>query len=512
MKKNTTPNFSPFKELQADGPAAIVVFLVALPLCLGIALASGAPLFSGIIAGVVGGIVVGALSGSSLGVSGPAAGLTVIVLGAIQGLPSFETFLLAVVLAGIIQIVLGLLKAGSIGHYIPSSVIKGMLAAIGLILIRKQIPYALGYEANPQGGTGEGMMAMLEQFNMGAIIIGALCLGVMILWETSFIKSKKIFQLVQGPLVVVLLGIGLTALFNAYFPALALNASFMVSLPKAEGFGEILQLFTHPDFSQLMNVEVYQVAFTLAIVASLETLLSVEATDKLDPYKRSTPTNRELIAQGGGNIVSGLIGGLPLTQVIVRSSANVSSGGRTKASAVMHGILLMGCVLMIPGVLNMIPLASLAAILLVVGYKLAKIALFRDMYKKGWWQFTPFVATIGAILLTDLLLGIMIGLGVAVFFILLHHYKLPFRIQKESKNGEHTVTMTLSESVTFLHKAPIMRTFQDVPAGSKMVIDCTKAFKIDHDVLELIDNFTKKAEKREIQLSVVGLEKGNSVQ
>ncbi|MEM8890951.1 MAG: SulP family inorganic anion transporter, partial [Bacteroidota bacterium] len=362
-----------FSNLKYDLPASIVVFLVATPLCLGIALASGAPLFSGIIAGIVGGIVVGMLSGSDIGVSGPAAGLAVIVLNAITSLGAYETFLLAVVIAGVIQTALGFLRAGIIGYYFPSSVIKGMLSGIGIIIILKQIPHAFGYDKVPEGSlafeqadsqnTISELTNMLNYIEPGALIITAISLAILILWERPFMKRIKLFQLVQGPLVAVVMGIVLNLVFAAAFPNLAIDAKHLVQIPVAEGISGFLGLFTLPDFSQIGNPEIYITAITIAVVASLETLLCVEATDKLDPYKRITPTNRELKAQGVGNFLSGMVGGLPVTQVIVRSSANIQSGGRTKMSAIIHGFFLLFAAMLIPSILNMIPLATLAAIL-----------------------------------------------------------------------------------------------------------------------------------------------------
>jgi len=376
------------KNLKYDLPASLVVFLVAVPLCLGIALASGAPLFSGIIAGIVGGIVVGSLSGSQLGVSGPAAGLAVIVLTAIQELGAFEIFLMAVVIGGVFQMLLGFAKAGIIGYYFPSSVIKGMLSGIGIIIILKQIPHAFGYDkdyegslsfAQPDGhNTFSELFYMFEAISPGALIITTLSLLVLILWEQPFMKKIKLFQIVQGPLVVVAGGIFLNLIFQN-MPALALNGEQVVSLPVPESIVGFFGQFTFPDFSSITNPAVWVTGATIAVVASLETLLCLEATDKMDPYKRVAPANRELQAQGVGNILSGLIGGLPITQVIVRSSTNIQSGGRTKMSAIFHGVIMLASAMAIPFVLNLIPLASLAAILFLVGYKLAKPALFKEM-------------------------------------------------------------------------------------------------------------------------------------
>ncbi|MBI1224322.1 MAG: SulP family inorganic anion transporter [Bacteroidetes bacterium] len=503
-----------FSNLKNDLPASIVVFLVATPLCLGIALASGAPLFSGIIAGIIGGIVVGMVSGSPLGVSGPAAGLAVIVLNAIAAFGSYQTFLLAVVLAGIFQLALGYLRAGVIGYYFPSSVIKGMLSGIGLIIILKQIPHAFGYDEVPEGNlefaqadaqnTFSEFTNMLNYVQPGAIIITLISLAIMIFWDRPFMKKLKISQWVQGPLVAVVSGILLNLLFNAVAPSLAIDPKHLVQLPVADSWEGVLGLFTYPDFSQLGNMAVYTTALTIAVVASLETLLCVEATDKLDPQKRVTPTNRELKAQGIGNIFSGLVGGLPITQVIVRSSANIQSGGRTKASAVLHGVFLLIAALAIPTVLNMIPLACLAAILFVVGYKLAKPALFKAMYRQGWYQFAPFVVTVLGILFSDLLIGIGLGMGVAIFFILLNNYRNPYFLADEPHKPGDLIQIKLSEEVTFLNRASIMRTLDEIPPHAKVEIDASRSVSIDYDVYELIKNYEEKARMNGTELKLKG--------
>ncbi len=436
-----------FSNFRNDFRAGLVVFLVAVPLCLGIALASGAPLFSGIIAGIIGGLVVGSLSGSQLSVAGPAAGLTTIVLGAIGKLGQFETFLLAVSLAGVIQIILGFVRAGSIGHFFPSAVIKGMLASIGVTLILKQIPHALGDDRDAEGEfeffqlDGENTFTEIANAigdpEFGAVVIALLSIAVLLLWEKPAIKKNAILGSVPGPLIVVVLGIVLNEVFRLLLSGWALENSHLVQLPRANTLNEFAGLVTFPNFSQITNPQVYISAITIAIVASLETLLNVEATDKLDPLKRNTPPNRELKAQGIGNLVSGLLGGLPVTSVIVRSSVNINSGGRTKLSAIIHGVFLLVCVLLIPGLLNKIPLASLAAILLVTGYKLAKIQVFKDMFAQGWNQFLPFVVTIVAVLFSDLLYGIGIGMAVGFFFILRENYRTSYFFHRHSeRSGE----------------------------------------------------------------------------
>jgi len=509
MSRNWKDGF--FANAKYDLPASIIVFLVAVPLCLGIALASGAPLFSGIIAGVVGGIVVGALSGSSLGVSGPAAGLAVIVLTAIQELGAFEIFLLAVVIGGVFQLLLGYAKAGIIGYYFPSSVIKGMLSGIGIIIILKQIPHAFGYDkdyegslsfAQPDGhNTFSELFYMFEAISPGAIIITVSSMLILILWEQSFMKKIKLFQMVQGPLVVVALGVILNIIFQS-IPALSLKVDQIVAIPVAESIGGFFSQFTFPDYSHITNPAVWVTGITIAVVASLETLLCLEATDKLDPFKRVTPANQELKAQGVGNIISGLIGGLPITQVIVRSSTNIQSGGRSKLSAIFHGVILLACAMMIPKLLNLIPLASLAAILFLVGYKLAKPVLFKEMYGLGQTHFVPFMITILGIVFTDLLTGIVIGLAVAIFYVLYNNYKKPFLFEdKHIKDGK--LHLALAEDVTFINKASIQRTLNQIPDDTKLVIDASKTINIDHDVIEIINEFETNAKLRNIELEII---------
>ncbi|MFN0032417.1 MAG: SulP family inorganic anion transporter [Flavobacteriales bacterium] len=488
-----------FQYLKNDLPAGLVVFLVALPLCLGIALASNAPLFSGIIAGIVGGTVVAFVSGSSLSVSGPAAGLTVIVVDSIEKLGTFEVFLLAVVIAGILQIVLGFLKAGIIGYYFPSSVIKGMLAAIGIILILKQIPHALGYDKDSEGDFDfiqkDGANTFTEIWNaiqhpqLGAIIIALVCIAVLILWERPFLKKFSFFRIVPGALIVVIIGIIMNEFFKLQNPTLSLSGDTLVRLPVSNNSSEFFSHFTLPDFSAFGNYQVYIVALTIAIIASLESLLSVEAADKLDPHKRNTPANRELKAQGIGNLISGLIGGLPLTAVIVRTSANINAGGKTKLSAIFHGLLLLVSVIFLAPLLNKIPLACLAALLLMVGYKLAKVSLFKSMYHLGWAQFLPFIVTVLAIQFSDLLKGIAVGLLVAMFVILRNNFKRAFTVNKSMIQNREEVSITFSENVTFLNKGGIGQVLDEVQENSTLIIDGVKCHNIDLDVLELIHDF-----------------------
>jgi len=505
-----------FSNLKNDLPASLIVFLVAMPLCLGIALASGAPLFSGVIAGIVGGTVVALISGSPLGVSGPAAGLAVIVLNAIQDLGAFETFLLAVIIAGVIQLLLGIVKAGVIGYYFPSSVIKGMLSGIGIIIILKQIPHAFGYDKDPEGDLEfiqpDGQNTFSELFNMldfvspGAITIALISLAILILWEQPFMKKIGLFKLVQGPLVVVAGGIGMSLMFQGS-ETFGLRADQLVSIPVADSLSGFFGQFTSPDFTQWNNPDIYLIAATMAVVASLETLLCVEATDKLDPDKRITPTNRELIAQGTGNIISGFIGGLPITQVIVRSSANIQSGGKSKASAFFHGVLLLISVMAIPKVLNLIPLSSLAAILFVVGYKLAKPTVFKQVYKLGIAQFIPFIVTILGIVFTDLLIGIGLGLAVAIVYILWNNFKTPYHFDPKTYKKGEPIFIELSEDVSFLNKGSILQTLDHLPEGSEVTIDGHKAKSIHPDVIEIISDFKEKSEDRNIKVTTLGFDK-----
>jgi MFS superfamily sulfate permease-like transporter len=494
------------KNFKSDFPASVVVFLVALPLCLGVALASGVPLFSGLIAGMVGGIVIGFLSGSQLSVSGPAAGLTAIVAVAILKLPSFEAFLLAVVICGVLQIILGFIKAGVIGDYVPNCVIKGMLAAIGLILILKQFPHLIGYDADYTGdetflqanneNTFSSIITALKSITLIALVIGVVGLAFQFIWE-KFVSNKKGFiKLIPAPLVVVLLGIGINEMAKLYNTAL--STDHMVKLPVANNAGEFFSFFTFPNWASLTNPEVWIVAVTLALVASLETLLSIEAVDDLDPYQRVTNKERELKAQGVGNLISGLIGGLPITSVIVRSSANVNAGAKSKMSTVFHGMLLLLCVALIPNILNLIPNAALAAILIFTGYKLAKPALFKAFYKKGWDQFIPFIITIAAILFTDLLKGVIIGIGVGLIFVLRSNFKTAvFVVHDDLK-----YLFRLRKDVSFLNKPIIKNKLEDVPENAHVIIDITRADFIDKDIIEVIEDFMIHAPLKNITVEI----------
>lgn len=501
------------KTIKSDLPASIVVFFVALPLCLGIALASGAPLFSGLIAGIIGGIVVGALSGSKIGVSGPAAGLAAIVFTAIGTLGGYENFLVAVVLGGVIQLVFGILKAGIIGYYFPSSVIKGMLTGIGIIIVLKQIPHFFGYDAEPEGAdsfieasgenTFSAILNIVENIAIGPTVIGLIGLAILLLWDKVLSKRAKIFQLVQGPLVAVVVGI-LFYLFTQDHETLAIDSSHLVTVPVPEGFNSFIGQFSFPDFAAITNPQVWITAFTIALVASLETLLCVEATDKIDPHKNVTPTNRELLAQGTGNIISGCIGGLPITQVIVRSSANIQSGGRTKASAIIHGFLLLTSVILIPKLLNKIPLSVLAAVLFIVGYKLAKPALFKHMYNLGWKQFIPFIVTVVGIVFTDLLIGISLGLAVGIFVILVKSYQNSHFLHKEGEDvDDGKIKMTFAEEVTFFNKGAILKELDNIPEHSALEIDVRKTMYLDNDIIEILDDFAFKAKERNIDIMII---------
>ncbi|WP_445383740.1 SulP family inorganic anion transporter [Robiginitalea sp. IMCC43444] len=503
-----------FKQLKQDLPASIVVFFVALPLCLGIALASGAPLFSGLIAGIVGGVVVGALSGSSIGVSGPAAGLAAIVLAAIGTLGGYENFLVAVVLGGFIQLAFGLLQAGVIGYYFPSSVIKGMLTGIGIIIILKQIPHFFGYDADPEGdfaffqvdgqNTFSEILAAVNNISPGATLIAVVGLGILILWEKVLTKKAKIFQLIQGPLVAVVLGI-VFYLITKGNEMMSISEEHLVSVPVPGDAASFLGQFSFPNFAVIGSPEIWVTAFTIALVASLETLLCVEATDKLDPEKRVTPTNRELLAQGTGNVISGMIGGLPITQVIVRSSANIQSGGKTKLSAIIHGFFLLISVILIPRLLNMIPLSVLAAILLVVGYKLAKPSLFKKMYELGWKQFVPFTVTVLGIIFTDLLVGIGLGLGVGIIVILIKSYQNShfLHIEDRMSNGKHKMKMTLAEEVTFFNKGAILKELDGIPENTYLELDVRNTRYLDNDIIEILDDFAFKAKNRHIDIHLI---------
>ncbi len=505
-----------FQDIKSDLPASIVVFLVAMPLCLGIAMASGAPLYSGLISGIIGGIVVGSLSGSPLGVSGPAAGLAVIVLNAITDLGGFENFLVAVIIAGILQVILGYVRAGIIAYFFPSSVIHGMLAGIGILIFLKQIPHAFGYDKDYEGDVNfvqpDGETTISELFNMvdyispGVLIVSVVALSLLLLWDSPFLKKQGFTKVIQGPLVAVISGIVLSMVFGS--SDFAIRAEHLVQVPIATSVDEFFGNFRLPNFDALGNTDIYLTAIIIAVVASIETLLCVEASDKQDTLKRVTPTNRELKAQGIGNIIAGFIGGLPVTQVIVRSSANQQAGGKTKMSAILHGIFLLISIIVIPKVLNFIPLGTLAAILLVVGYKLAKPALFKKMYNEGMEQFIPFVITIAGIVFTNLLLGIALGMMVAIFIILRNNFKVPYKMVHSNGDQGATYKIELAEDVTFLNKASILNTLNEIPFDSKVIIDASNTKFIHHDVIEIIEDFLVNAEVRDINVETINLYKG----
>lgn len=506
------------KYIRSDIQSGLVVFLVALPLCLGIALASGAPLFSGIIAGIVGGIVVGSLSNSQLSVAGPAAGLTAIVIAAIASLGSFEAFLLAGMIAGGIQLLLGYAKAGIISNYLPSNVIEGMLAAIGIIIILSQIPHAFGYDEMHEGdffhitpaGEHTVFTTLADTINFihpGALLIAGLSLAVLIAMKKVAFFQR--FKAVPGALVAVLLGIFLNEFFRMTGSSLLISDEHLVNLPVPSSPTEFWAQFSTPDFSQIGNSEVWVVAFTLASVASIETLLCIEAADKMDPFKRYTNTNTELKAQGVGNIISALIGGIPMTSVIVRTTANIDSGGKTRFAAISHAFMLLITVIAIPHLLNKIPLASLAAILLMIGYKLASPSTFTHMWKNSKkFQFIPFVVTIVAIVFTDLLVGVGIGLAVSVYFILRGNLKLAYFFKKDKHHEGETINIELAQEVSFLNKAAIKQTFNHLPENSKIILDASNTIYIDFDVLELIKDFVQVGSKeKNISVELVGFRK-----
>jgi len=496
------------QSIGSDVPASLVVFLVALPLCLGVALGSNAPLFSGLIAGMVGGIVIGLLSGSQVSVSGPAAGLTAIVAVAILKLPSFEAFLLAVFICGMLQVVLGFLKAGIIGDYIPICVIKGMLAAIGLILILKQLPHLVGYDKDFIGdqtflqqdndNTFSAIGSAFRMITPVAVLIGVSSLILQFLWEKITARRKGFIKLIPAPLLVVLLGVGVNELFKQYGAAYSINPEHMVNIPVPATAKEFFSFFTFPDWAFITNKEVWITGLTLAIVASLETLLSIEASDEMDALKRVTNKERELKAQGIGNMISGLIGGLPITSVIVRSSANINAGAKSKMSTVYHGTLLLLSVAFIPSLLNLIPKAALAAVLIYTGYKLAKPALFVQFYKKGWDQFMPFVLTITAILFTDLLKGVLIGIGVGLFYII----RSNFRKSVFVINDHHNYLFRLRKDVSFLNKPIIKTKLEEVPEDAFVIIDVSRTDFIDKDVMEVIEDFALHAHLKNIKVDL----------
>lgn len=479
-----------------DLTAGMVVFLVAVPLCLGIALASNAPLISGLLSGIVGGIVVGLLSGSHTSVSGPAAGLTAVVVAQIAGLGSFQAFLLALFIGGILQLGMGIARAGSLAAFFPSSVIKGLLAAIGVLLILKQIPHVLGRDTDPEGEmsfaqpdhetTFSELGELFGGFHVGAALVGLLSIGLMVAWEKNRLLKKSV---IPAPLVVVAFGVVMNLIYQRVGGQWLIETSHLVQVPVADSVWGFTQFLTGPDWSQWLNPAVYTAAVTLALVASLETLLNLEAVDKLDPKQRSSPPSRELIAQGAGNILLGLIGGLPVTSVIVRGSVNLNAGAQTKLSAIFHGVLLLFSVVLLPTYLNLIPLSCLAAVLLVTGVKLASPALIARMWNQGRYQFLPFAATLVAIVLTDLLIGVLIGLFVSTTFILYSNVRRPLRRIVEKHLGGEVLHIELANQVSFLNRAALERVLREAPRGSHVLLDATGTDYIDPDVLDLIRDF-----------------------
>ena len=493
----------------ADIPSAIVVFLVALPLCIGIAIASDATPFAGIIAGVVGGVVVGLLSGSSLSVSGPAAGLAAIVASAIHDLGSYEVFLLAAFLAGIIQLLFGYFKGGGIGRYVPNAVIKGMLAAIGILIILKQIPHFVGYDVDPEGeesfiqpdgqNTFSELWIALSRISPLATLIATVAAAILLFYETKFMKRQPWVKYLPGPLLAVISGVLLNVFLVPESHSLALTDEHVVQIPMFGSVQELLGFITMPEWTSIGNYKVWITAITLAIVASLETLLSLEAADKLDPEKRISPANRELYAQGTGNILSALIGGLPVTSVVVRSSANINAGAKSKASAVLHGLLLMLCVFAIPNILNMIPKAALASILILTGYKLANIALFKEYYSRGKQQFIPFIITILAIIFTDLLIGILVGILVGLYFVMRSNFRSAMIMVEDGDK----YLIRFSREVSFLNKAKLVDYLQKVPDNSAVLIDPLRNEFMDRDIIETVNDFIASSQARGIRVYIM---------
>lgn len=507
-----------FKNVGSDLKAGLVVFLVAIPLCLGISLLQGAPLMAGIISGVIGGTIVSFISKSNLSVSGPSAALTGVVIVAITSLGSYEKFLTAVCIAGLIQIIFGVIRAGLVSHYIPSAVVKGEIAAVGIILVAKQIPHVLGYDKDPEGdqsffqndgqNTFSEITNVFSNISIGAVIIGLVSFGLLILWQTSFFKKNKVLSLIPGPLVVVIVGVLINSLFTSVGSELAIKAEHLVnlSLPENPTPMVILSGFKTPDFSALIDYNVFIYGLMIAAVASIETLLNIEALDKIDPDSNITPTNRELIAQGAGNFFAGLIGGIPMTSAIVRSAANVNAGGKTKVSVILHAMFFIVLVLFFPYVLELIPLSALAAILMFTGFRLTSPYIYKNVYKLGLDQFFPFIATIVVMLLTDLLKGVAVGIFISIIFILRNNFKTPFKLISETIDGKPNYFMKLSQNVTFINKGKILNVLHNLPKGSIIYIDGGRVAFIDKDILELISEFKYGAQKHGIEVVVEELE------
>ncbi len=509
-----------FREhFKTDISAGLVVFLIALPLCLGISLASGAPLFSGIIAGIIGGIVVGFLSGSSINVSGPAASVALVIYTGIQTLGSYQAVLMAVIIAGILQIILGYVKAGTIAYFFPNAMIKGILASIGLVLILKQIPHALGIDGVFEGAesftqndgknTFSEIIYVFQNIGWGAAIITLISLAIIILWDRPQMKKFAFFKFFPSALAAVIVSIAVNELYKVSFPQLLLDPSNLVQLPAADSFSEFMGFFTFPDLSQIGNPQLFTIALSIAFIASLESLLSTEAGDKLDPYRRKTSTNTELKAQGIGNIVAGLVGGLPITAVIVRTSANVGAGGLTKTATITHGLIMLICVALIPSILNLIPLASLSAVLFVVGYKLTSLPIYKSIFKQGKKQFLPFIITIITVMFTDLITGIIVGGVVAIFFVLRDNYKNAYLYNKVTHEGTEKTKITLAEETTFLNKADILLFLDHLPENHHLIVDGTKAVFIHPDIIDILEDFKQTAKFKNIQYELIDIEGRN---
>lgn len=497
--------------LTRDLTSGLVVFLVALPLCLGIALASGAPLFSGVVSGIIGGIVVGSLSGSQTSVSGPAAGLTAVILAQLAALGSFEALLLAIVVAGVLQIGLGVARTGMLARFVPISVIKGLLAAIGVILVLKQIPHVLGHDSDPEGemafeqpdaeNTFSELAALVDDVHLGAAVIGLSSLVLLVGWARS---AKLRASGVPAPVVIVLLGLALQALFQGWGDAWAIGETHLVQVPVVD-LRNALELLKFPDFSQWATPRVYTAGLTIAVVASIETLLNLEAVDKLDPQQRASPPNRELWAQGVGNVVCGLTGGLPVTSVVIRGSVNIDAGATTKRSTIFHGALLLVAVLLLPQLLNRIPLSCLAAILLVTGFKLASPTVIRKMWSAGHEQFVPFAVTVLAIVLTDLLVGLSIGLAVSGTFVLSRLARQPLRRISEKHIDGEVLHIELPELATFLAKGKLEETLDQLPEGSRVLLDASSSTYVDPEILAFVQEYREvTAPARRIQFSMKG--------
>lgn len=499
--------------LKHDLPAGLSVFLVALPLCLGIALASGAPLYAGILSGIIGGTIVALISGSQLAVSGPAAGLTTIVATSIISLGDYRIFLITVMIAGLFQLVLGILKLGVIANYFPSSVIKGMLAAIGIILISKQIPLAIGYDRPDFWTSGflqlfssDNLLGNFKKFNQsitrGAVLISVISLLVVMMLQHPSAKKLKI---IPAPLWIVVIGIVANILFNKTHSNLSLKPEQLVNIPS-----NIFSTILFPDFTKLFSsAAIWKDGMVIGLLATLETLLCIEAIDKLDKRNRITPVNRELVAQGIGNMTCGLLGAIPMTAVVVRGAANVDAGAKTKFSAFTHGLFLLVIVSFFPFLLNKIPYASLSAILLITGYNLTKPKLYLNMWSLGWKQFLPFLITIVVILATDLLVGVCIGLLISIYFIIQNNFKAEYRITKTEEQGIEAYYIKLNTNVTFLNKVKLRKSLDEVPEYSILTIDGSECNFIDHDILEIISEYGNKAHDRHIELHLKGIQKVN---